>query len=123
MHRHARSFAALSVSALLAVGLVGCGGGTETEEAAAPATPASSAELTSLSYSVGGMTCNGCVTGITETVVRIPGVAGCDISLDEGRMVVQVEDPATGDSVVEAVRGMNFTVAPLEAAGGETTGS
>ncbi len=107
--------------------LGGCGGGSAAdEEAAAPAT-ASDAELVSLTYSVGGMTCSGCVDGITTAVAGLPGVAECDVSLDEGRMVVRVADPAAGEAVVETVRGMNFTVAPAEApaaaASGETAGS
>ena len=123
MKRHVRSFVALSASALVAVGLAGCSGGDEgSTTSAAPA--ASDAELVNLTYSVGGMTCEGCVNGITTTVKRLPGVAGCDVSLDEGRMVVRVTDPATGDAVVDAVRRMNFTVAPVgaEAPAGETAG-
>jgi copper chaperone CopZ len=121
MTRRARLTAPISAVALLAVvGLTGCSNQatdetTSTAPAAVPAPTTAGATPVSLTYSVGGLHCEGCVSGVNATVAAIPGVSACDVSLEEGRMVVQVDSPATGMIVADAVRRMNYTVAPLPA--------
>ena len=122
----AQRSSSLSVVALAAVLLGGCSGDaaeTTATTAPAPAAAAATAEPISLTWSVGGLHCDGCVQGVTQTVAAIPGVSQCDVSLEEGRMVVAVDSEATGTRVAEAVRGMNYTVARLpEAAPAEPAG-
>ena len=43
---------------------------------------------------IGGMTCGGCVSSVTRTLQRVPGVQQVDVSLDEARARVTY-DPAT----------------------------
>ena len=113
----AQRSSSLSVVALAAVLLGGCSGDaaetTAATTAPAPADAVATAEPISLTWSVGGLHCDGCVQGVTQTVAAIPGVSQCDVSLEEGRMVVAVDSEDTGTRVAEAVRGMNYTVARL----------
>ncbi len=108
----------LPAFALAALMLGGCSGDSAettaaTTPAAAPAAAGGATETISLAWSVGGLHCDGCVQGVRQTVAAIPGVARCEVSLEEGRMVVDVDSEATGTRVAEAVRGMNYTVARL----------
>ncbi len=107
----------LPAFALAALMLGGCSGdAAETTAATAPAAiPAvtGTSETISLAWSVAGLHCDGCVQGVTRTVAAIPGVSQCEVSLEEGRMVVAVDSEATGIKVADAVRGMNYTVARL----------
>lgn len=116
-----RRLLAAAPLALAAALLAGCSseygeaGAVDSTTSTSPATPATGADLVSLTYSVNGLHCDGCVQGVTSTVSALPGVAECQVSLEEGRMVVRVDEPATGDAVAAAVRAMNYTVAPLPA--------
>lgn len=118
----------LTAAALAAALLSGCSGDAAettatTTTAPAPADAVATAEPISLTWSVGGLHCDGCVQGVTQTVAAIPGVSQCEVSLEAGRMVVAVDSEATGNRVAEAVRGMNYTVARLpEAAPAEPAG-
>ena len=56
-------------------------------------------------YVVQGMTCGHCVMSVTEEVEQVPGVAGVDVDLESGRVVVRGEafaDDAIRDAVDEA---------------------
>jgi len=52
----------------------------------------------STTYAVSGMTCEHCVRSVTEEVSEVPGVAGVEVDLASGRMVVE------GDAPVDAIR-------------------
>jgi len=125
MTRHIRLVAPLALATALLAGCsseYGDDAAVDETTSTSPATPVSDADLVSLTYSVGGLHCDGCVQGVTTTVAALPGVAECEVSLDEGRMVVRVDDPATGEAVAAAVRGMNYTVAPLPPAAAGVAG-
>jgi copper chaperone CopZ len=56
-------------------------------------------------YTVKGMTCEHCATSVTEEVEQVPGVAGVDVDLEAGRVVVRGEgfsDQAVREAVDEA---------------------
>ncbi|KAF0812936.1 Copper chaperone CopZ [Andreprevotia sp. IGB-42] len=42
---------------------------------------------------ISGMSCSGCVAKLTSVLGRLPGVQSADVSLDNGRAIVQF-DPA-----------------------------
>ena len=48
-------------------------------------------------FSVGGMTCNGCVRSVSNAVGRVPGVKHVDVSL-AGKSATVEYDPAATDT-------------------------
>ena len=93
------AIASLVALAVLAC-LPGCG-----DRAAGAAQPTST-----VAYSVEGMHCSNCVEAITAKVKDVPGVVACDVSLDEKRMTVSLNDPAAGQRVADTVGRMGYTV-------------
>ncbi len=63
-----------------------------------------------VTYAVEGMHCENCVQAITAKAKDVPGVVACDVSLDEKRMIVAVDDPAAKQRVAEAVAKLGYTV-------------
>lgn len=64
-------------------------------------------------YTVTGMTCEHCVAHVTEEVSALPGVDHVDVTLDDGRMVVQSAQPIPFEQVAEAVgEAGDYTVVP-----------
>jgi len=61
---------------------------------------------------IGGMSCGGCVKSITGVLVALSGVAKADVSLEQGRAVVEF-DPEQVDrsELVEAVENAGFDAA------------
>ena len=56
-------------------------------------------------YTVHGMTCSHCVASVREEVSEIPHVAGVDVDLESGRLVVtggDIDDAAVRAAVEEA---------------------
>ena len=63
-------------------------------------------------YAVTGMTCQHCVSHVTEEVSAIPGVDAVDVNLN-GTMVVTSAGPISFDDIEEAVtEAGNYEVAP-----------
>jgi copper ion binding protein len=54
-------------------------------------------------YTVTGMTCQHCVTSVTEEVSAIPGVRNVDVVLDTGQVTVTSQQPVSTDDVRAAV--------------------
>jgi copper chaperone len=52
----------------------------------------------STTYAVSGMTCEHCVRSVTEEVSEVPGVAGVEVDLASGCLVVE------GDASADAIR-------------------
>jgi copper chaperone len=61
---------------------------------------------------IGGMTCGGCVATVTRVLRAVPGVASAEVSLEQGRAVVQ-HDAATApvDALRAAVEDAGFDAA------------
>jgi copper ion binding protein len=57
--------------------------------------------MTTATYSVVGMTCQHCVTSVTEEVTQVPGVTDVDVDLSTGRVTVS-SDTAVDDGAVRA---------------------
>jgi copper chaperone CopZ len=56
----------------------------------------------STTYAVSGMTCEHCVRSVTEEVSEVPGVAGVEVDLASGRLVVHGDD-VPADAIRAAV--------------------
>ena len=64
-------------------------------------------------FVVYGMSCMGCVRGVTGAVGKLPGVKAVDVSLDESCAAVEYDatavDPA---AIVRAIEGAGFDACP-----------
>jgi copper ion binding protein len=54
-------------------------------------------------YTVTGMTCQHCVSSVTEEITEIPGVQNVDVALDTGQVTVTSDEPIADDDVRAAV--------------------
>lgn len=69
---------------------------------------------TTTTYGVTGMTCDHCVTAVTEEVTAIPGVTDVAVELvNEGTSTVRVvsDEPLQEDTVREAVEEAGYELA------------
>ena len=57
--------------------------------------------MSTLDFTVSGMTCQHCVASVTEEVTELPGVSGVDVDLATGRL--QVVGDVTAAQVQAAV--------------------
>lgn len=54
-------------------------------------------------YTVTGMTCQHCVTSVTEEVSEIPGVTDIQVELSTGALTVTSDTEIAGDTIRAAV--------------------
>ncbi|MFK7961642.1 MAG: heavy-metal-associated domain-containing protein [Phycisphaerales bacterium] len=111
---------------MAAVTLAGCTGeGTSTTASVTPApeavttavndtttagTPA--ANLVTYTFDVQGMHCGGCADGLTQQIVKLPGVSECDISFDDSRAIVKAA-AGTDEAVMAMIQQANYVVTPV----------
>ena len=61
---------------------------------------------------VTGMSCGGCVKSITGILAALPGVARAEVSLEQGRAVVEFEaEQVDRAELVEAIESAGFDAA------------
>ncbi|MCA9284687.1 MAG: heavy-metal-associated domain-containing protein [Phycisphaerales bacterium] len=65
-------------------------------------------------FSIQGMTCNHCVEAITAEMRDVPGVSGCDVSLEGESATVRLTDDAAVPKIVEAVSRLGYEIAPRD---------
>jgi copper chaperone len=53
--------------------------------------PAEEITANAREYAIKGMTCGHCAISVNDEVGQVPGVAGVDVDLEAGRMVVRGE--------------------------------
>lgn len=61
------------------------------------------AKTVELRFDVEGMTCDGCVNAINETVKRMDGVIDCEASLEKNAAVVTVIDSSLGPAIAQTI--------------------
>jgi len=66
--------------------------------------------MTETTYTVTGMTCGHCAAAVTEEVSAIPGVAGVEVNVEAGTVVVR-GDGVSEDQVRAAVDEAGYAVA------------
>jgi copper ion binding protein len=60
-------------------------------------------------FTVGGMSCGGCVASVTRAVSRLPGVRTVDVSLEQKVANVEYDEAATdGAAIVAAIEAAGF---------------
>ena len=59
---------------------------------------------TTTTYTVAGMTCNGCVNKVTNAVTGVEGVVDIDVDVSDGTLEVtgQIDDAAIREAVAQA---------------------
>ena len=62
---------------------------------------------------VGGMTCTGCVNGVSRVLSRVAGAVNVRVDLESGR--AEVDGSAAPDDLVAAVRRAGYEAALLPA--------
>jgi copper chaperone CopZ len=67
--------------------------------------------MSSVSYTVVGMTCGHCVSSVTEEVSELDGVTDVDADLATGRLTVTSEASVDGASIRSAVVEAGYQVA------------
>lgn len=82
---------------------------THQTAATSPATQPASTRRT-VTLSVKGMTCGGCVIGTQKVLTRLPGVAKADVSYEKGTAVATY-DPAkvTVEQMIAAIKTLGYT--------------
>ena len=63
---------------------------------------------TEKTFTIHGMSCGGCVNSLTRVLKTVPGIE--PIKIEVGRAQVRVSDPATSQSVKDAVARAGFEV-------------
>ncbi|MGW4061659.1 heavy-metal-associated domain-containing protein [Amycolatopsis sp. NPDC004747] len=60
-------------------------------------------------YTVSGMSCGHCAQSVTEEIAALPGVAGVDVDVAAGRVLVRAESALPEGNVRTAVEEAGFT--------------
>jgi copper chaperone len=58
---------------------------------------------TTTTYAVTGMTCQHCVSAVTEELTRLPGVHDVRVDLATGEVIVESDGPLPPDAVHTAI--------------------
>jgi mercuric ion binding protein len=86
-----------------------------------PAQPATAPRTVTLT--VKGMTCGGCVLGTRKVLTRLPGVAKADVSYEKGTAVVTYDSAkVTVEQMVAAIKTLGYTATPVAPAASAATG-
>lgn len=59
---------------------------------------------------VGGMRCGKCVDKIEKFVGEIEGISLIDVNLQDSKVIVEFESPATQELIIEAILDAGFEV-------------
>jgi copper ion binding protein len=70
-----------------------------------------SAQMSTETYTVTGMTCGHCVTSVTEEVSALPGVSDVQVELETGTVTVTSDRPVGEDEVRAAVEEAGYSLA------------
>ena len=67
--------------------------------------------MSTATYTVTGMTCQHCVSAVTEEVGGLPGVTAVQVDLPSGGLTVTSDTPVDDDAVRAAVEEAGYEVA------------
>ena len=67
--------------------------------------------MSTATYTVVGMTCDHCISAVTDEVSQLPGVTAVDVDLASGGLTVTSEAPVEETAVRAAVEEAGYEVA------------
>ncbi|MFZ2175309.1 MAG: heavy metal-associated domain-containing protein [Rhodococcus sp. (in: high G+C Gram-positive bacteria)] len=67
--------------------------------------------MSTATITVTGMTCDHCVSSVSEEIGAIPGVTSVDVDLASGKVTIESEDPLDPGAVSDAVQEAGYEVA------------
>ncbi len=68
--------------------------------------------MSTSTWIVEGMTCQHCVSAVTQEVSALPGVTSVTVDLESGNVVVESADELARDTVAAAVDEAGYTLRP-----------
>ncbi len=92
---------------VLVVLLTGCG-----SDESSSATP--SEQTVTRVFTVEGMHCQGCATGIETTVGAVPGVVSVSVAYDGAQATVTCAESVTNEQLIAAMQTPELTMKPME---------
>ncbi len=66
--------------------------------------------MSTVTYTVEGMTCSHCVAAVTEEVSQVAGVSDVAVDLESGKVTVTSDEPLDRDAVSAAVDEAGYTL-------------
>ncbi len=67
--------------------------------------------MTTLTLSIGGMTCNHCTASVKAALLRLPGVASAEVSLEHKQAEVRYDETSVDrERMREAIEAIGFEV-------------
>lgn len=90
---------------VLCVMAIGSGCQSEADNAAAGRNEAA-AKTTTVSFNITGMTCEGCVLAIEQTVASVTGVESCVVDLEAEQATVVHGSDITEAQIIETITGI-----------------
>jgi copper chaperone len=72
----------------------------------------STADRTTSTYTVTGMTCGHCVASVTDEVSKVDGVTDVEVDLASGQVTVTSDGPLDAAAVAAAVDDAGYAVTP-----------
>lgn len=100
--------ALLGIFAGMLLTIAGC-----AEAGADADTDAEAANITTLTFDVQGMHCEGCTMTVRNAIAKIGGVQSCEVSLDDESAVVSVDRADASQEIVDAVTELDYTITPV----------
>jgi len=90
-----------------------------------PAPPAAAkvvdpASITTVTYRVDGMHCDGCASAIRQKVAGLAGVVACEVTYEGGQATISLADASVTPAVEGAITSLGYVIAPADAAPPET---
>lgn len=66
--------------------------------------------MSSIDYTVRGMTCDHCAGSVTAEITKIPGVTDVKVDVPTGRVTVESDRAVAAEAVTEAVEEAGYEV-------------
>lgn len=109
VHPHAEAGPVGTIAGVALLGILGGFLARRGVQRLRPNAPGAAAPDGRLELAVQGMTCNHCVTTVSEAVRSVDGVESVDVSLEQGRVLV-FGSVASDDAIRRAIRDAGFGV-------------
>lgn len=83
-----------------------------------PAVGTARADPVKVTYTVGGMHCDGCAGAIVAEVQEVRGVRSVECTFASGQAAITLDDPSARAEAERAITKLGYSIAPAPAAAG-----